>query len=72
MRGLLLPAALALLGKRAWELPGWLSWLPGKGEPRRLPDEATDRAGAENVARTVEEARPGSEAPDCPPGRAHR
>jgi len=34
VRGVLLPAAVALLGERAWELPGWLKWLPGKGEER--------------------------------------
>ncbi len=31
VRGLVLPAALALLGDRAWYLPPWLSWLPGRG-----------------------------------------
>ncbi len=31
VRGILLPAALALLGERAWYLPGWLTWLPGRG-----------------------------------------
>jgi putative drug exporter of the RND superfamily len=31
VRGVVLPAALALLGKWAWYLPGWLSWLPGRG-----------------------------------------
>jgi len=30
VRGVVLPAALALLGERAWYLPGWLSWLPGR------------------------------------------
>ena len=29
VRGVLLPAALALLGERCWYLPRWLSWLPG-------------------------------------------
>ncbi|MCW2926878.1 MAG: hypothetical protein JWM86_846, partial [Thermoleophilia bacterium] len=28
VRGVLLPAAMALLGERNWWLPGWLSWLP--------------------------------------------
>jgi len=31
VRGVVLPAALALLGERAWYLPSWLSWLPGRG-----------------------------------------
>ena len=29
VRGILLPAALALLGERSWYLPRWLAWLPG-------------------------------------------
>jgi RND superfamily putative drug exporter len=31
VRGIILPAALALLGERAWYLPRWLGWLPGRG-----------------------------------------
>jgi len=30
VRGVVLPAALALLGERAWYLPRRLSWLPGR------------------------------------------
>ena len=30
VRGVVLPAALALLGEWAWYLPPWLSWLPGR------------------------------------------
>jgi RND superfamily putative drug exporter len=30
VRGILVPAAMALLGERCWYLPGRLSWLPGK------------------------------------------
>jgi uncharacterized membrane protein YdfJ with MMPL/SSD domain len=30
VRGVVLPAFLALLGERAWYLPSWLSWLPGR------------------------------------------
>jgi len=30
VRGIVLPAALAVLGERAWYLPSWLSWLPGR------------------------------------------
>jgi RND superfamily putative drug exporter len=39
IRGVLLPATLALLGDRAWYLPRWLSWLPGVHRPgeRRRP-----------------------------------
>jgi putative drug exporter of the RND superfamily len=31
VRGVLVPAALALLGERSWWLPRWLNWLPGRG-----------------------------------------
>jgi RND superfamily putative drug exporter len=30
VRGILLPAAMSLLGERCWYLPSWLSWLPGR------------------------------------------
>jgi putative drug exporter of the RND superfamily len=30
VRGILLPAAMSLLGERSWYLPRWLSWLPGR------------------------------------------
>jgi putative drug exporter of the RND superfamily len=30
VRGILLPAAMSLLGDRCWYLPRWLSWLPGR------------------------------------------
>jgi RND superfamily putative drug exporter len=30
VRGVLMPAAMSLLGDRNWYLPGWLSWLPGR------------------------------------------
>ena len=41
VRGILLPAAMSLLGERCWYLPRWLSWLPGRrleapGDPGRL------------------------------------
>jgi len=29
VRGICVPAALALLGERSWYLPRWLAWLPG-------------------------------------------
>jgi putative drug exporter of the RND superfamily len=34
VRGILLPAAMSLLGERCWYLPRWLSWLPSGGEAR--------------------------------------
>src|SRR3984885_6794550 len=33
VRGILLPAALALLGERAWYLPRALRWIPGRPRP---------------------------------------
>jgi putative drug exporter of the RND superfamily len=30
VRGILVPAAMALLGDRCWYLPRWLGWLPGR------------------------------------------
>lgn len=48
VRGVLLPAAVALLGKRAWELPGWLNRLPGKGaEPTSARGASADAASGE-------------------------
>jgi len=35
VRGVLLPACLALLGERSWYLPRWLRWLPGRGLSRQ-------------------------------------
>jgi putative drug exporter of the RND superfamily len=33
VRGILVPAVLTLLGERSWQLPRWLSWLPGQAVP---------------------------------------
>jgi uncharacterized membrane protein YdfJ with MMPL/SSD domain len=30
VRGILVPAAMALLGDRCWYLPRWLRWIPGR------------------------------------------
>jgi RND superfamily putative drug exporter len=30
VRGILVPAAMTMLGERSWYLPGWLGWLPGR------------------------------------------
>jgi putative drug exporter of the RND superfamily len=53
VRGVVLPACLALLGERAWYLPRWLDWLPGRslvceGSPalQRAPALGTATAGA--------------------------
>ena len=42
VRGILLPAALALLGDRSWYLPRWLNWVPG-GRARPELAAATER-----------------------------
>jgi len=47
IRGVLLPATLALLGERAWYLPRWLRWLPASGLRRR------QRIGASLVTGTA-------------------
>ena len=57
VRGILVPSALALLGERSWQVPRWLSWLPGGGSKAAVdhihagvhtqanqPREALDRA----------------------------
>ncbi|MBV9715163.1 MAG: MMPL family transporter, partial [Solirubrobacterales bacterium] len=43
IRGVLLPATLALLGEWAWYLPRWLAWLPRAGAPQ--PPSAQRRPG---------------------------
>jgi uncharacterized membrane protein YdfJ with MMPL/SSD domain len=41
VRGVLLPATMALLGERNWYLPRWLEWLP---RHRLEPDEEEEPA----------------------------
>jgi len=43
VRGMILPAALAVLGERAWYLPSWLAWLPGE----RGASKARETGGAD-------------------------
>jgi RND superfamily putative drug exporter len=43
VRGVLLPAALALLGDRSWYLPRWLAWLPGDRAEAIAPADADPR-----------------------------
>jgi RND superfamily putative drug exporter len=43
VRGVILPAALSLLGERAWYLPPWLAWLPGGQDVRAKPGPARPR-----------------------------
>jgi len=40
VRGILMPAAMSLLGERNWYLPRWLDWLPG-GRGRHAAAAAT-------------------------------
>jgi RND superfamily putative drug exporter len=40
VRGVLMPAAMSLLGERNWYLPRWLAWLPG-GRGRHAVTEVT-------------------------------
>jgi RND superfamily putative drug exporter len=47
IRGILLPATLALLGERAWYLPRWLQWLPQRGAASPEPERGRVRALAE-------------------------
>jgi putative drug exporter of the RND superfamily len=60
VRGVILPACLSLLGERAWYLPSWLSWLPGRnlaGEPLPLPRLAAGpRPAATAAGRDLREA----------------
>jgi putative drug exporter of the RND superfamily len=48
VRSVLMPATLAILGDRAWYLPGWLGWLP------RLTIEPPATSGPDAPAPTAE------------------
>jgi uncharacterized membrane protein YdfJ with MMPL/SSD domain len=53
VRGILLPAALALLGDRSWYLPRWLRWLPGDRDakaPLATPGSSPRRMAPQVVA----------------------
>jgi putative drug exporter of the RND superfamily len=43
VRGILVPAAMTLLGDRCWYLPRWLTWLPG-GKAQVAPPGPRDAA----------------------------
>ncbi len=44
VRGILVPAALTLLGEHSWYLPRWLRWLPGRAPGRAgLPEGSAVR-----------------------------
>jgi len=38
VRGILMPAAMSLLGERNWYLPRWLAWLPGGRGPHAVAE----------------------------------
>ena len=61
VRGVLLPACLALLGERSWYLPRWLGWLPGGGSPAdgKAPAGGGARSGAAGPARPPDRPSPG-------------
>jgi putative drug exporter of the RND superfamily len=63
VRGVVLPAALALLGERAWYLPSWLNWLPG----RAMVCEGTHLAAAAGSPAATGLA-PAGPVPALPPG----
>ncbi len=44
IRGVLLPATLALLGERAWREPRWLAWLPSRAAQHASRPHAAERA----------------------------
>jgi RND superfamily putative drug exporter len=59
VRGILVPAALAMLGERAWYLPRWLAWLPAGLGGERGDDREATLAGAGPVpVANGEDARP--------------
>ena len=58
VRGVILPAALAVLGERAWYLPPWLHWLPGKHLVEEAPAEPEPAESAEPAEREPAERGP--------------
>ena len=42
IRGVLLPATMALLGERNWYLPRWLNWLPSSSASHELGSLSVD------------------------------
>jgi RND superfamily putative drug exporter len=52
VRGILLPAAMSLLGERCWYLPHWLSWLPGRRLPAGSPVNGDGEVGGVRTSRS--------------------
>jgi hypothetical protein len=57
VRGILVPAALALLGERSWYFPRWLEWLPGWRLEPASPDPVAGPPAAQ-PARPAEAPSP--------------
>jgi RND superfamily putative drug exporter len=58
IRGVLLPATMALLGERNWYLPRWLSWLPRVGlEDQTAPEPAIAAGPVPRERRTAPRLR---------------
>ena len=55
VRGVLLPAAMTLLGDRCWYLPRWLSWLPGRTPASSGSTESGRPAGAPHQGEVMNE-----------------
>jgi RND superfamily putative drug exporter len=51
VRGILVPAAMALLGDRCWYLPRWLGWLPGRPAQLAQVAPSSPRHAAERSAK---------------------
>ena len=55
VRGLLLPAAMKLLGEWNWYLPRWLNWLPRLNVEPELPEPADSRTPGGLINRSGED-----------------
>jgi RND superfamily putative drug exporter len=54
VRGILVPAVLTLLGERSWQVPRWLSWLPGRPvPPASTPEPGAAGSGAAGAGKSV-------------------
>ena len=72
VRGILLPACLALLGERTWYLPRWLAWLPGGGAAAGAPVPAGPARGSRLSRNRGPCAEPRASRSGCPAGPGHR
>ena len=70
VRGVILPAALAVLGERAWYLPPWLQWLPGKHLVEEAPAEPEPAEPVEPDSAEPAEREPARRGPVVRPAPA--